>query len=171
MNSEQIREGYAYRRSDAGDYEPRPRFTAADFRRDRDHLRLLSIFYYVLAGLVAFFGSIPVFHVVMGVMMVSGAMGAPPSGPPPALGFVFIGLGSGIITFSWTLATLAVIAGRSLSTYRRRVFCLVVAGVVCLNGVLGTILGVFTILVLMRESVKELFERGGAEFETGAEDE
>ncbi len=42
--------------------------------------------------------------------------------------------------------------------HRRRLFCLVVAGVECAFMPFGTVLGVFTIAVLMRESVKELFE-------------
>ena len=37
---------------------------------------------------------------------------------------------------------------------------MVVAGVACTFAPLGTALGVFTIIVLMRDSVKELFEAG-----------
>jgi hypothetical protein len=36
-------------------------------------------------------------------------------------------------------------------------FCLVMAGVECLFMPFGTVLGVFTILVLNRQTVKELF--------------
>ncbi len=36
-------------------------------------------------------------------------------------------------------------------------FCLIVAGIECLLMPYGTVLGVFTIMVLMRESVKERF--------------
>ena len=37
-------------------------------------------------------------------------------------------------------------------------YCLVMAGIECLFMPFGTVLGVFTIIVLMRESVKEMFK-------------
>jgi len=37
-------------------------------------------------------------------------------------------------------------------------FCLIVAGIICIFMPLGTILGVFTIIVLVRPSVKAMFE-------------
>ena len=42
--------------------------------QDLEHLRLLSIFHYVVAGLAALFALIPVFHLVFGIAMVSGAL-------------------------------------------------------------------------------------------------
>lgn len=41
--------------------------------QDAQHLRLLSIFHYVVAGIAAFFALLPVFHLVFGLMMVGGA--------------------------------------------------------------------------------------------------
>ena len=38
--------------------------------QDQEHLRLLSIFYYVCAGLTALFACIPIIHLVLGLMMV-----------------------------------------------------------------------------------------------------
>jgi len=48
-------------------------------------------------------------------------------------------------------------AGRSLSRRKRYWFTFVVACIECVFIPLGTILGVFTIIVLSRESVKTLF--------------
>lgn len=59
--------------------------------------------------------------------------------------------------FVWTAAALLLFAGRFLSQRRHWLFCLIVAGLSCLNMPLGTVLGVFTIIVLNRESVKSLF--------------
>jgi len=52
---------------------------------------------------------------------------------------------------------LLIVAGSSLRSKRRWVLCLVVAGMNCLNAPLGTVLGVFTFLVLFRPTVKALF--------------
>ena len=49
------------------------------------------------------------------------------------------------------------IAGRSLALRKRYSFALVIACIECLFVPFGTILGVFTIIVLSRESVKAFF--------------
>jgi len=58
----------------------------------------------------------------------------------------------------WTLAVCMLIAGRNLAKRRHHTFCLVVAAISCIFMPFGTILGVLTIIVLMRPSVKGLFE-------------
>jgi len=54
------------------------------------------------------------------------------------------------------------LAGRFLAQRRRYYYCLVMAGIACMFMPFGTVLGVFTIIVLLRESVKELFGEGEA---------
>lgn len=61
------------------------------------------------------------------------------------------------ILCGWTLAGLVIAAGRKLQRRVSRTFCLVVAGVECVMMPLGTVLGVFTIVVLMKDSVQKLF--------------
>jgi hypothetical protein len=53
---------------------------------------------------------------------------------------------------------LNVISGLCLRARKYRAFSLVVACVNCLHIPLGTVLGVFTIVVLVRDSVRELYE-------------
>src|SRR5438128_6559299 len=57
------------------------------------------------------------------------------------------------------MAVCILIAGRSLSRREGYSFALVIACIECLFIPFGTILGVFTIVVLSRESVKASFER------------
>ena len=52
---------------------------------------------------------------------------------------------------------LNLISGLCLRARKGRTFSLVVAGINCLHIPLGTVLGVFTITVLMRDSVRELY--------------
>ena len=126
--------------------------------QDLEHLRLLSIFHYVVGGLMAFFACIPIIHVVIGVLMLAGAFGPGHGGPPPAVGILFVVIGGGIVLAGWTLAGLVIFAGRCLAQHRKHTFCLVIAGICCLFMPLGTVLGVFTIIVLMRPTVKGLFQ-------------
>jgi hypothetical protein len=132
--------------------------------RDADHLRLLSIFHYVYGGITALFSCVFIIHIVIGVMMVSGKVpfpngpGSPNSSAPPAeIGWVFIGMGSAIILIGWTLAALTIVSGRCIARRKARTFSLVIAGVNCLSVPLGTTLGVFTFIVLLRDSVAPLY--------------
>lgn len=125
--------------------------------RDLEHLDLLAIFHYVLGGMTALGACIPFVHVAIGLAMVGGAFPAQ-NGPPPALGWIFVGVGSLIIVLGWTLAVLIIVAGRRLKARRSRTFCFVIAALCCTMMPFGTVLGVFTIIVLSRDSVKALFE-------------
>jgi hypothetical protein len=84
---------------------------------------------------------------------------AKPGEPSPALfGALFAMMAGAFITVGWTLALCTFIAGRCLAQRRNHMYCLIVAGVMAaLCTPFGTILGVFTIIVLMRPSVKEAF--------------
>ncbi len=214
--------------------------------RDEEHLRLLSVFHYVVAGLAALFGCFPVIHLVIGILMLSGVMddsfddhradhedadiiwvvpeggdkpeldikvpeavaedieeavppppeprdasteeaapGTPdepprhvaadvaeecepvpwprkgPHGPPMKFfGAIFVAFAAIYILCAWTLAGLIAIAGRCLSRRTHYTYCFVIAGICCIFIPFGTILGVFTIIVLARPSVKALFEPG-----------
>jgi hypothetical protein len=130
-------------------------------KRDLEHLKLLTIFHFVLAGLVALIGSIFIFHLVMGILMLTGNMPGPrpgtPGAPPAFMGWFMFGLGAFMLLFSWSLALCLGIAGYCLSRRKGWMFCCLVAGFACLNAPLGTALGVFTLLVLLRPRVKDLF--------------
>jgi hypothetical protein len=126
---------------------------------DNEHLRLLSIFHYVKGGISAFFSCIPVIHVVLGLITIIAphAFGHGGDQPPAFVGWLLLILGVSIILFGWTFATITLIVGRCIARRRHYTFCFVWACVECLSVPFGTVLGVFTILVLNRASVKELF--------------
>jgi len=131
---------------------------------DAEHLRLLSIFHYVAAAMTGLMSLLPCIHLVFGILIVRGEFG-PGSGQgpaaPPAFGWFFIVLASLAILMGLTFSVCLVIAGRSLAAARRPTFCLVTAALSCLFVPVGTVLGVFTILVLNRESVKARFREAG----------
>ncbi len=129
-----------------------------DTNQDVEHLRLLSIFHYVVAGFFGLFSLFPLMHVAMGVAMVSGAFDDGPNSPPPAFGWIFVVMGSVFITVGISVSLCIAIAGRKLGRRESHMFCLVIAGIECMFVPFGTALGVFTLIVLMRPSVKELFD-------------
>ncbi len=132
----------------------------AQSRQDAEHLGLLSIFHYVVAGLMALWASFPIIHLVVGSFLVFGKWGeGSKGGPSPALiGSFFILFAGAWICMGWALAICTFIAGRRLARRQSYTFCLVIAGLMAVTCMpFGTVLGVFTIIVLMRPSVKQAF--------------
>jgi hypothetical protein len=86
---------------------------------DLEHLKLLSTFHYVVAGLAALFACFPLIHLAMGLFIVIAPqqLGAPGNQPPAFLGWFFVAMATFFIVLGWT----------------------------------------FTIIVLIRQSVKDLF--------------
>jgi len=128
--------------------------------QDNEHLRLLAVFHYVVAGFAALVSFFPLLYSIVGVFLLYAAHHPGPGNqePPPAfLGWIFIVLGALFFLAGVTMAICILIAGRCLSRRKAYSFALVVACIECLFVPFGTILGVFTIVVLSRESVKALF--------------
>lgn len=139
--------------------------TEQEFREsivDEEHLKLLSIGYLVSAAWSALFSLFGLFYAFMGVAMTSFIASMPerPEQPPPPEFFPWIfGLfGVGMFTVLITIGVLKFIASRRLKQRRSRIFVMVVAGLSCFAVPYGTMLGVFTFLVLGRPSVTRLFE-------------
>jgi len=128
-------------------------------QQDTEHLKLLAIFHYVVAAMMALWASFPIIHFVVGALLAFGKLDEGEHGPPPAfIGWFFMLFAGTWICVGWTVAICTVMPGRKLARREGHLFCLVVAAVMaatCLP--FGTVLGVFTIIVLMRPSVKQAF--------------
>ena len=135
--------------------------------RDKEHLRLLAIFHYVVAGLAALFSFFPLLYTTVGTIFIFAARhGTAKPGeelPPEFLGWIFAVLGALLFLIGIAMAICILIAGRSLALRKRYSFAFVMACIECLFIPFGTILGVFTIVVLSRESVKRLFSTATVE--------
>jgi hypothetical protein len=135
-----------------------PPSLATSRSEDLEHLKLLSIFHYIAAGLLALFSLLPLFHLIAGLTMLQWTVHSPQE--------MFPGLMAGgclaMLAAIWMLIGLSsaaclAAAGHFLARRQHYLFCLVVAGVSCLFMPVGTLLGVFSILVLVRPSVRALF--------------
>ena len=141
--------------------EPVPARQAPQESQDEQYLRLLSIFHYVCAGLAGMVGCFPIFHVVIGIAIMAGGLSNRGGGPPAVFGAFFAVMGGAVMLWFWAIAVGLAVAGSSLAARRRYMFCLVMAGIGCMFVPVGTALGVFTIVVLVRPSVKAMFGEGG----------
>jgi hypothetical protein len=124
--------------------------------QDENNLNTLSLFHYILGAITALGSFVYIIHIVLGVLFIVNTFKGP-NAPPEAIGFLFVVLGSLALLFGLTVGILMIIAGRKLRRHVSRTFCIAVAAIECLLTPLGTILGVFTIVTLMKESVIALF--------------
>jgi hypothetical protein len=126
--------------------------------QDDEQLHLLSVFHYVLAAICALVSLLPLIYFGMGLAMMSG-MGFDKSGPfaPFFAGCLVAAMGGIFLVFSVGYALALFLAARYLAERRRHTFCVVVAAISCSFTPLGTVLGIFTLIVLFRPSVKALF--------------
>lgn len=137
--------------------------------QDREHLELLSIFHYVVAGLTALLSLLPLFHLAIGLSMLA-RQSRPPRGEElfaAAFGWFFVLFAGAAVACGLAFAACLAVAGRSLAQRRRHTFCVVVAAIACMMVPFGTLLGVFSLLVLLRPSVRELFVTGAASAGSG----
>ena len=129
---------------------------------DADHLNLLAIFHFVGAGLALLGIAFLVAHYAFMHAMFTNPdiwknqkqpMPMPPEQIFDMMKWIYL---VGAVWFV-TSGVLNVISGLCLRARKGRTFSLVVAGINCLHIPLGTVLGVFTIIVLIRDSVRELY--------------
>lgn len=130
-------------------------------KADAEHLRVLMICHYVLAGLsVLGIGFLALHYLMMSTVFNSPEVWKDvKGGPPPAQLFA---------VFKWFYlfgavmvighGVLNLISAGCLKARRHRTFSLVVSGLNCIFMPIGTTLGVFTFIVLLRDSVKELYD-------------
>jgi hypothetical protein len=130
-----------------------------DVNSDLHYLNLLSIFHYVLGGMKFLFGFFPIIYMVLGTTMLltQEKHGGNDEFPKVLFGGLMVVFGLGFTVVTWVMATMMIIAGHKLSRRKSYMFCMVIACIECISTPFGTILGVFTIILLSRPSVKELF--------------
>jgi hypothetical protein len=146
-------------------YPPPPQQPPVRSIQDVQHLNLLAVFHFIYGAFIAFVGLIFAVYIVFGIFLATSAVptGSGSGGPPPeAIGGLIAVIGVIAMLFTWGKAALVVWSGFSLRAHRRATLSLVVAFLCCLNVPFGTALGVFTIMVLSRASVKALYQE--AEF-------
>jgi hypothetical protein len=132
---------------------------------DVGHLRLLVIFHYIFAG----FGCLGFVFLGGHFAVMRWVMTNPefhknqqPGGPPPEMFmtiFSVMYVVMGVILLAGIVAN--VLSARFIARRRNRLFSLIVAGVDCAQFPFGTALGVCTFIVLLRDSVRRLYQEAG----------
>ena len=131
-------------------------------KSDSSQLSILSILHFIAAGLAVLGGCFVGLHYAIFYSFFSNPQAwTGKSQPPPPEWFVQL--------FFWVyvlfgLVLLLSFVSNIVSAFyirarKHRIFSIVVATFNCIHMPLGTLLGVFTIVVLMRESVRKQYEQ------------
>ncbi|MEO1400216.1 MAG: hypothetical protein AAFV72_03065 [Cyanobacteria bacterium J06635_1] len=134
--------------------------TPPDINRDKEQLKLLSTFHYVVAGITGLFSLITVPHMLFGITALSTPELFEEPGSEFAgesFGWLFLGIGGTMLLTMLLLSISLIISGGSLRKRKNYWLSFIVACIACLFTPFGTVLGIFTLIVLSRQSVKRLY--------------
>lgn len=138
--------------------------------QDESHLRLLSIFHYVLAGLYGLGLGFLILHgIFMAAVFASGmttTFSTPgtttvtpgPSTMPEAMIGIMVGFYLLIGLSITTMIVCNILSARFIAKRTNSTFSYVIAGINCIQCPFGTALGVFTFIILSRASVKMQYD-------------
>jgi hypothetical protein len=128
----------------------------------KGHLDLLGIFHYVGAGLTLVCGG--GYGLMMAGMAAAIGTTAQKGGnpPPPELTLIFGGMGVLFAGIMGAFAIVIALAGWCLRARKAWLYCVVIAAISLTYAPIGTALGVFSLIVLLRPEAKALFAAGGA---------
>jgi hypothetical protein len=133
---------------------------------DEEHLKLLSLGYLISAAMTAFFSLFGLFYMAMAIFVTMSLSHHKGTGtnagpvPPAFMGSILGSIGLAMFLFTVILAAAKFRTASCIKRRKARTFCLVVAGINCLEFPYGTALSVLTFIVLGRESVTRMFQAG-----------
>lgn len=130
--------------------------------KDQSDLNQLATFHYVFGGLGCFFSLFALLYVIFGLVILFNPDFAESASdgeaPPEFIGGILVAIGGIVFIVGEIVSVCFIISGKNLKKQKNYTFSFVMAILACLNMPLGTVLGIFTILVLQRESVKRMYE-------------
>lgn len=112
--------------------------------RDQEHLRLVKLGFYIMAGVGGLISLFSLVYIGLGGMLASGAIpiGNGRHDEARTTALLLGGIGIAVLLIGLTVTFLAYLAGRSIGIRRRRNFCIIIAGLCCLQIPWGTAIGV-----------------------------
>ena len=134
--------------------------------RDTEHLKLLFIFNIVMGILIILFSSLFIFYLYfMNKLFTDPRFYSfyPNYENTPVINetmrsLITLMIG-GIIVIGWLTGIATILSGVFIKRRKYRMFSIVVAGINCFHVPFGTMLGVFTMVVLFRDSVISIYRQ------------
>ena len=139
---------------------PQTSLTADDF----SHLNSLSICFKFFAALLGCGGFLPLIHITVGFLLATGSIpmenaNQSESGLSLLIGGLFVLVGFLVMAMIFTFSFFSWKCGEWILKREKYVGVTICAAIACTSVPLGTLLGVFTLIVINRPQVKAEFER------------
>jgi hypothetical protein len=130
---------------------------------DTSYLNLLSRFHYIVAGMIGLISCLPLLNLLIGIPMLEDVSYALSQGEYPsqytlAL-FMFILLPTGVVVIGWMFAIAVALNGYYIKHRKWLKYCMVMSGIETIFTPIGTVLGVFTIILLTKPNIKNQFNQ------------
>ncbi len=124
-------------------------------QQEEHNLRIFKILYIIKGILILVFSLIPLFYIFLGVYIFNENEMTEENSQIGGAIVMFIGIA--LFIFFLAMGILTLLTAKYLGERKNYDFIFVIAIINCLTGILGIILGVFTILELNKAQVKRLF--------------
>jgi quinol-cytochrome oxidoreductase complex cytochrome b subunit len=130
--------------------------------KTEEHLNLLSVFQFIYTGLMGLGIVFIFFHYkMMSMIMMNKELWEQSENTAPFDPEIFFEIFMWFYIVFGILLVIGMIlnflSGMYMRQKRNRLFSLVIGGINCVNVPLGTVLGVFTIIILNNEETKEMY--------------
>ena len=125
-----------------------------------NHLKLLGIFHYIVGGIALLMSLMPIAHLVIGIIFIISpdTMTGQGEPPPDFIGYLFAGMGALFFIVGVAFSVCILLSGKYLRSQKKYQYSFVMACIECIFMPFGTVLGIFTIIVLSKDPVKKLYE-------------
>lgn len=135
--------------------------------QDEYHLRLLAKAHNVIGALIFVFALFVGFQLIVSLSIFGASSQAEPMGSQLRMaGWGMALLGGAMMAIYLALAFLIGGVGWYLNRRKNYTYCIVVSALECIFVPIGTVLGILTLIVLLRPSVRELFGLEGIDAST-----
>jgi len=128
----------------------------ANHEQKKSYLDILAVFHYVNGGLTALVALAAI--AFMGIGLGAASEWGSNFQPEPTCALIAVIFF--ILVFVGGYAVLNLLAGRALHTRKSRILILITSGVNCLNIPFGTLLGIFTFVMMLDPQVEWIFRHG-----------
>lgn len=132
---------------------------------DVRYLNLIAVFHIIVGFVAGIFSCLPLINLSMGLSMLSDIpkmiVQDVAFSPLAVVPIMFTLLPILIVVIGWMFAIAVSLNGYYIKNRLWHTYCLVVGGVETIFMPFGTILGVFTIILLTKPNIKKLFDQDG----------
>ena len=138
--------------------EMTPPLIASADSKDAEHLGLLAILHYVFGGFHILISCVGIVHITIGLLMSTNSAMFGNNPPPSWVGTLLMVIGGVVILLGWAWGICVIYSGRCIARRQHRTFSIVIAALSCASFPFGTALGIFTLIVLLSDSVRRLYD-------------